>query len=93
MEQNNFTIKAYIGSNNKTKEIEVDKIISILNKNHDAFTLDYPVTGSWRGKLEKAAILYLADEKQKVLKTLEELKKDLNQEAIGYQEENPLQLI
>ena len=88
-----ITIKAYIGSNNKTKQLEVDKIISIVNKNHNGFTLDYPVTGYWKGEAEETAILYLSDDKQKVLNTLNKLKEVLNQEAIAYQIDNDLSLI
>ena len=88
-----ITIKAFIGSNNKTKELEVDKIISTVNANHEAFTLDYPVIGYWRGEAEQTAVLYLSDERSKVLNTLNELKELLNQEAIAYQIENDLQLI
>lgn len=32
-----ITIKAFIGSDNKTKKLEVDKIISTVNANHEAF--------------------------------------------------------
>lgn len=84
-----ITIKAFIGSNNKTKQLEVDKIISTVNANHEAFTLDYPVIGYWRSE----AVLYLSDERQKVMNTLNELKEVLDQEAIAYQIENDLQLI
>ena len=41
----------------------------------------------------KTAVLYLSDERQKVMSTLNELKEVLNQEAIAYQIENDLQLI
>lgn len=88
-----ITIKAFIGSDNKTKKLEVDKIISIVNANHKAFTLDYPVIGYWRGEAEETAVLYLSDERQKVMNTLNELKEVLDQEAIAYQIENDLQLI
>src|SRR6478752_2590743 len=84
MNAKSITIKAYIGSNNVTKELEVDTIVAILNKNHDAFTLDYPVIGYWRGEAEQTAIVYLADDEQRVLATLEELKNSLRQEAIAY---------
>ncbi len=40
MNAKHITIKAYIGSNNITKELETEKIISILDKNHEGFTLD-----------------------------------------------------
>lgn len=88
-----ITIKAFIGSDNRTKKLEVDKIISIVNANHEAFTLDYPVIGYWRGEAEETAVLYLSDERQKVMNTLNELKEVLDQEAIAYQIENDLQLI
>lgn len=77
----------------RTKKLEVDKIISIVNANHEAFTLDYPVVGYWRGEAEETAVLYLSDERQKVMNTLSELKEVLDQEAIAYQIENDLQLI
>lgn len=88
-----ITIKAFIGSNNKTKELEVDKIISTVNANHEAFTLDYPVIGYWRSEAEETAVLYLSDERQKVMNTLNKLKEVLDQEAIAYQIENKLNLI
>ena len=71
-----ITIKAFIGSDNKTKKLEVD-----------------PVIGYWRGEAEETAVLYLSDERQKVMNTLNELKEVLDQEAIAYQIENDLQLI
>ncbi len=88
-----ITIKAFIGSDNQTKQLNVDTIVSIVNINHEAFTLQYPVIGYWRGEAEQTAVLYLSDERSKVLNTLNELKEVLNQEAIAYQIENDLQLI
>jgi len=88
-----ITIKAFIGSDNQTKQLNVDTIVSIVNTNHEAFTLQYPVIGYWRGEAEETAVLYLSDERQKVMNTLGELKEVLNQEAIAYQIENDLQLI
>lgn len=88
-----ITIKAFIGSNNKTKKLEVDKIISTVSINHEAFTLDYPVIGCWSGEVEETAVLYLSDERQKVMNTLNKLKEVLDQEAIAYQIENKLNLI
>lgn len=88
-----ITIKAFIGSNNKTKKLEVDKIISTVSINHEAFTLDYPVIGCWRGEVEETAVLYLSDERSKVMNTLNKLKEVLDQEAIAYQIENKLNLI
>lgn len=88
-----ITIKAFIGSDNQTKQLNIDTIVSIVNAKHEAFTLQYPVIGYWRGESEQTAVLYLSDERQKVMNTLNELKEVLNQEAIAYQIENDLQLI
>lgn len=88
-----ITIKAFIGSNNESKQLEIDKIVSVVNKNHQAFTLDYPVIGYWKGEAEETAVLYLSDERQAVMSTLRELKEVLHQEAIAYQLESDLQLI
>ena len=88
-----ITIKAFIGSDNQTKQLNVDTIVSIVNANHEAFTLQYPVIGYWRGEAEQTAVLYLSDERQKVMDTLSELKEVLDQEAIAYQIETDLQLI
>ena len=88
-----ITIKAFIGSDNQTKQLNVDTIVSSVNTNHEAFILQYPVIGYWRGEAEQTAVLYLSDERSKVLNTLNELKEVLNQEAIAYQIENDLQLI
>jgi hypothetical protein len=51
------------------------------------------VIGYWRGEAEQTAIIYLADDKQKVLATLEELKASLGQEAIAYQVEDEMKII
>lgn len=93
MNAKSITIKAYTGSNNITKELEIDTIVAILNKNHDSFTLDYPVIGYWRGEAEQTAIIYLADDERKVPATLEELKTTLRQEAIAYQVEAEMNII
>ena len=93
MSSNTTTIKAYIGSNNITKELEVDKIIEVTNRRHAGFTLDSPLTGYWDGELEQTAVLTISDSKDKVLATLIELKEVLKQEAIAYQIENKLHII
>ena len=40
------TFTLYIGSNNKTKTLELDRIKTITGKRHDGFTL-YTATGAW----------------------------------------------
>lgn len=77
-----FTI--YIGSNNETKELELDRINAITGDNHDGFTL-YTATGHWLGTEEATAILIIHDDPAKVMATIDTLKTELHQDAIGYQ--------
>ena len=88
-----ITIKAYLGSNNVTGELEVEKMVEVLNRAHDGFTLDYPVIGYWKGRPEETAVLYLKDTEYKVLQTLEVLKFELGQESIACQIESDLYFI
>lgn len=77
-----FTI--YVGSNNDTKELELDRINRISARNHDGFTL-YTATGHWLGTEEATAVLIIHDEPAKIMETIEALKSELHQDAIGYQ--------
>lgn len=77
-----FTI--YIGSNNTTKLLELDKIKTVLARRHDGFTISEAV-GFWRGSEEKTAVVSLASERLAALSSIADLKAELDQEAIGYQ--------
>jgi len=75
--------KLYIGSNNETKELEIQKIKEITGAVFEGFTF-YEATGYWRGAEEKTAILEIeTDEEDKVNHLIEKLKKELNQEAVA----------
>lgn len=89
----NMTIRAYVGSNNTTKELEIDKIIEVLNKHHDGFTIQLSAIGCWQGETEQTAVILLTDSRRKLRATLNELKEELNQEAIVYQVENTLRFV
>ena len=78
-----FTI--YIGSNNETGELELERITSIAARQHLAFTV-MTATGHWRGTEEETAVLVISDEPWRVQVTIAALKEELNQEAIGYQQ-------
>lgn len=80
METYNF----FIGWNNQTKKLEVDKIESILNHHHEGYTI-YFAQGCWKGQKEKSCVVVVTDSKSNILKSLRELKRVLKQEAIGYQ--------
>lgn len=77
-----FTI--YVGSNNDTKELELDRINAISAREHDGFTL-YTATGHWLGTEEATAVLIIHDDPAKVQATIQALKTELHQDAIGYQ--------
>ena len=77
-----FTI--YVGSNNDTHELELDRINRISARNHEGFTL-YTATGHWLGTEEATAVLIIHDDPAKVMATIETLKTELHQDAIGYQ--------
>lgn len=80
-----MTYQLYIGANNQTHKLEMGKIERILNRNHEGYTL-YKATGYWHGEREASAVAVISDKKQSVMLTIFELKRELKQEAIGYQE-------
>lgn len=79
------TFTLYIGSNNKTRQLEVGKIKATLARRHDGFTLAFG-EGFWRGVGEKTAIVTVASDTELVLETIKELKHKLGQDAVAYQE-------
>lgn len=79
------TFTVYVGSNNETHKLEKAKIERILARNHEGFTLSEAV-GYWQGVKEKTAVVSLACERIAALATIEELKTELNQESVAYQE-------
>lgn len=85
-----FTI--YIGSNNETKTLELDRINKITSGNHDGFTL-YTATGHWLGTEEATAVLIIHDDPALVMATIEALKIDLHQDKIAFQEVATLQFV
>lgn len=81
-DQQTWTI--YIGSNNETKKLELDRIREIASKRHEGMTI-YTATGVWLGTLEDTAVLIIHDSVSKLVRTVSDLKLDLDQDAIGYQ--------
>jgi hypothetical protein len=79
------TYTIYIGSNNETKRLELDRIREIVTRRHKGFTL-YTATGYWLGSAEDTAVLIIFDTWSSIIRTLSDLKIDLEQDAIGYQE-------
>ena len=67
------TFNIYVGSNNNTKQLELDHINAIASANHDGFTL-YTATGHWLGTEEATAVLIIHDEPAKIKATIERLR-------------------
>ena len=84
-----MTINIYIGSNNKTKRLEQAKIERILARRHKGFTMQR-CTGYWLGTKEHSLQVLLDDEQARIDETLGELKTELEQDAIAWQEVTPL---
>ena len=78
------TYTLYVGSNNETHELEMDRIREIAARRHDGLTL-YTATGYWLGTPEATAVLIIHDDPAKIRATIEDLRIELHQDAIGYQ--------
>lgn len=79
-----MTYNLFIGSDNRTKRLNVSKIEQIMSDRHEGFTL-YPVTGYWHGQQEHSMLVIVNDDNDKIKQTISILKQELVQEAIGYQ--------
>lgn len=77
-----MTYQLFIGSNNKTHQLELEKINKILSKYHAGYTL-FKAKGCWQGKSEQTAVVYITCEYTQAVTTAKLLRQALNQEAIG----------
>ena len=85
-------VKIFVGSNNETNELEKEKILIIINKNHQGFSF-YEIEGAWQGKIEKTLTIEIFDDFETIKKTMEILKEKLKQEAIAYVDFGELKFI
>lgn len=85
--------KAYelaIGSNNKTKKLERTKITTITLRHYDGATImANGITGIWKGGTEKTAIVIVNSDKATLQRYIEDLKRELEQDAIAVRETAP----
>lgn len=87
------TLELFIGSNNTTHKVELDKLEQVLSKYHEGFTIKHGIVGYWHGVREETVTVIIADNYTKILKTINELKSVLDQEAIAYHEVAQLEFI
>lgn len=86
------TFRLYIGANNVTGSVELDKIEATLNQHFEGYTIEQ-ATGYWLGKREDSAIVTISGQETKIIEAIKELKEVLGQEAIGYQVTTALNFI
>ena len=88
----NTTLELFIGSNNTTHVVEVDKLKQILNKYHKGWTIQNAL-GSWLGTEEDSVVVTISDGMSKIMQTINEIKVELEQDAVAYREVTPLEFI
>lgn len=86
------TLELFIGSNNTTHKVEVDKLKAILNEYHQGWTMQNAL-GSWLGTEEDSVIVTISDDMSTIMSTIKTLKTALQQDAIAYREVTPLEFI
>lgn len=85
--------RIYIGSNNITKQLELEKITKIIGEYAEGFTILLGV-GYWEGNKEDSAIVEISGMSAPILSIMiDRLKKGLEQEAIGVSEVSDISFI
>jgi hypothetical protein len=74
----------FVSSDNDTGELDVPHIESIVGKRHAGFTM-WRASGHWKGNTEDTAVILVSDTPDSVAETIEALKSELHQDAIGVQ--------
>ena len=86
------TVELFIGSNNTTHKVEIDRLKAILNEYHEGWTMQNAL-GSWLGTEEDSVIVTISDDMSTIMSTIKTLKTALQQDAIAYREVTPLEFI
>lgn len=87
------TIELFIGSNNTTHKVELDKLEATLSKYHEGFTIKRGVVGYWQGAREESVTVLISDNFELIIETIQRLKQVLKQDAIAYHEVSPLEFV
>ncbi len=80
-----MTYQLFVGANNATGEVDRDIVENVLNRHFDGYTIVDSV-GYWLGVREKSLVVTLTASKQTLNKVLAELKTELEQDAIAWQQ-------
>lgn len=77
--------RLFVGSNNKTKRLELDKAVKCVARYYKGFTY-YTATGFWEGVKEKSVVFEISGTKKRDIDKLsKELCNILAQQAVGIQ--------
>ena len=79
-----YKINYFIGSNNDTKELELEKALSILSSYYEGMSVS-EIVGYWQGVREKTAQVSIVCERvdyTTIKNVCKKLNNDLNQQAI-----------
>lgn len=87
-----MTFRIYIGSDNKTGQLDVKLIKDLLNKHFDGWTLEHGV-GAYEGKEEQTAIITISTDQSLLEKFVYQAKKALRQKSIAAEQVNDLKLL
>ena len=74
--------RLYVGANNRTKRVEINKIERFLNSRTDGYTI-IPARGYWQGQREPSVVIEMQVTKRQAIVIATGLKGVLKQEAIG----------
>lgn len=92
-DKNYMMYNLYIGSNNKTKRLEIAKITKITGAMFQGFTVSRAV-GFWQGAKENSAIVAIESASPaKIMQLAAILKKELKQDAIAIQKTPALKFV
>lgn len=92
MLKSKHTYVCYVGSDNETKELNLDKIIEIAMRYYDGVTIQDGLNGLWKGELEKTASVMMISDKKTLNKFIEDIKIELKQDAVAYHKINKLNI-
>lgn len=78
-------LRLFIGANNVSKQVEVEKALAVIASKVDGFTF-YNASGYWKGQRENSLVVEIDGLGIKAGRTLAKvLCKKLNQQAVGLQ--------
>ena len=78
--------RLYIGSNNSSKVLELDKIKQLLSEHFEGFTIE-TATGYWKGEEKQTAIVSIETDKD-LPPIIRYMREQLNQESIAFEAAN-----